>query len=37
MLFKHVYKNRYLMLSNAMRVLKIKEIAFKNGTRFFVF
>ena len=37
MSFKKVFKKRYLFLEPAMRLLKISEVTFKNGTKFIVF
>ena len=35
--FRKIIKKRYLLLEKAMRLLKIREVVFKNGTKFTVF
>lgn len=37
MALKHILKRRYLFLEPVMRLLKISEVTFKNGTKFIVF
>lgn len=35
--FRKIIKKRYLLLEQAMRLLKIREVTFKNGIKFTVF